>query len=468
MTGGREHHAADIYPYWKRALAAAEDSAVIFTPYLDALLPRLLTSTPDIYVTVVTDLSPQSGAQDYLAQLQALKKLLTADIDVRTLDRLHAKILWIDKGRVVYGSQNFTTYARRSREASTTPAEDLAGSTFIAMLQQWLEESTPIDGELIDWLLNQVAAQAKELQVAQRGLQATVDGAIQAYKQQQEERELAQQQAAALRMSDARFRDLTRTIRHPQGVAIVRRASKVSNDWLSSRYDTMQADGTNDLTRWIVEEDGADPRTLLVDKALMYPTLFTESDRLAFVRVMKTRITYVRFGVGPLSIGRIYQTRKGETTSIGWTATVHLDLPDEVRDGSNLTLNFFVTNLYQPEVRFPVQVDAHFDAEVLTVLRFTEHPPELTATGGLAEEIPARNLGGSEEPRQLIEALLNTDAQRRAFVCSHLEPFRYRTLGIDEKNIDDIFTADRYEIALTEASGTPVLLARESSSFTWW
>lgn len=462
-----EHHATDVYRYWKRALAGAEDSAVIFTPYLDALLPRLLTSAPDIDITVVTDLSPQSGVQDYLGQLRALKKLLAADIDVRTLDRVHAKILWVDDGRVIYGSQNFTTYARNSREASTTPTEDLTGTTFIATLQQWLEASTPIDEELIDWLLTQVASQAKELQVAQRALLATVDGAIEAYAQQQEQREQAQQQAAALRMPDERFQDLTRTIRHPQGVAIVRRAYKVSNDWRGF-YDTMEADGTNDLTRWIVEEPGEGPRTLVVDKALMYPTLFTDNGRLAFVRVMKTRITYVRFSVGPLNIGRIHRTRKGETTSIGWTATVDIDLPDEVHNGSNLTLNFHVMNLYLPDIRFPVQVDAHFDAETLTVLRSTQHPAEVIATGGLAGDIASARLGGPEEPRELIEAFLNTDDKRRAFVRSHLEPFRYTKLRIEDKNTEEIFTEDRYELALTQASGTPVLLAREPNPFTRW
>lgn len=63
--------AGDVYRTWKKRVRAASESVVVFGPYLDRLLDRLLKNSAleAEAVTVVTDLSPGSGTVDYQAQM---------------------------------------------------------------------------------------------------------------------------------------------------------------------------------------------------------------------------------------------------------------------------------------------------------------------------------------------------------------------------------------------------------------
>ena len=119
MTSGldRTFLARDAYRTWKRSVQAAEKSVRVFTPYLDGMLVRLLGNAElsSEAISVVTDLSPTSGALDYRGQLLGIRALLTKGIGVWSLPRLHAKVLVCDDTRVTVGSQNFTSYARSSR-----------------------------------------------------------------------------------------------------------------------------------------------------------------------------------------------------------------------------------------------------------------------------------------------------------------------------------------------------------------
>jgi PLD-like domain len=125
-----EFVAADIYPKWKRRVAAAAESVRVYCPYLDRLAVDLLGNSalgPE-NVAVVTDLSPESGPFDYRGQLLAIRRLISSGIEVRSLSRLHAKVLLVDGRQVTLGSQNFTGYARRSKETSLAADADLGAS----------------------------------------------------------------------------------------------------------------------------------------------------------------------------------------------------------------------------------------------------------------------------------------------------------------------------------------------------
>ena len=103
--------ARDAYRSWKKKVQEATQSIVVFTPYLDGLLDRLLRNSKlqEDAVAVVTDLSPASGALDYRAQLIGIRALLRRGIEVRSLLRIHAKVLVCDWCTVTIGSQNFTS-----------------------------------------------------------------------------------------------------------------------------------------------------------------------------------------------------------------------------------------------------------------------------------------------------------------------------------------------------------------------
>jgi hypothetical protein len=162
-----EFVAADIYPKWKRRVAAAAESVRVYCPYLDRLAVDLLGNSalgPE-NVAVVTDLSPESGPSDYRGQLLAIRRLISSGIEVRSLPRLHAKVLLVDGRQVTMGSQNFTGYARRSKETSLAADADLGASTFVRILNEWFNEAVPVDGDLVDRLLErleQPMARARE------------------------------------------------------------------------------------------------------------------------------------------------------------------------------------------------------------------------------------------------------------------------------------------------------------------
>ena len=437
MGAHREHQAADIHPAWKRAIASAEDSIVVFSPYFDALIERLTKNT-DLLVAVVTDLSPESGPQDYLAQLRAIARMLQRGIDVRHLDRVHAKVLWVDDGRVVYGSQNFTTYARSSREASTAPASDLTDSTFVATLRQWLAESTPIDADLIDALIKAAKKPAADLAAAHKTLTDT-------YQRTVEEHQEAKARAARTPMSRETFVALTAAVRHPQGQArLTRTEMNEAGQYSWGTYTTMLADAGNDLTKWTITEPHAPDTTLDLAHLSMHPALFTDTNRMAFLRVGKTRITYARFSLWlprrPLRL-RSPQT-DGAISAV--EAVITVTFPDEVVNEVNMQLEFALSDVFSSSQLGAVHADATFTGKTFAA----------RTTGATTPR--------AAEYRPVIEERFATPQSLEEFFRKILSSFTYDDLGIENKNADEIFTEHEYELAVTRFAGVPVLLVREN------
>jgi phosphatidylserine/phosphatidylglycerophosphate/cardiolipin synthase-like enzyme len=153
MTTKETLRATDIHREWKRAVSSASLSVRVFTPYFDRLLPQLLKGAKQrgLTVAVVTDLSP-TGGQDYPAQLRAAKRLLKLGISLKTLPRLHAKVLQVDRDIVGLGSQNFTTYARSSRETSIIPMVHYNEARFLEQLDQWAKLANVVDLAMVEAL----------------------------------------------------------------------------------------------------------------------------------------------------------------------------------------------------------------------------------------------------------------------------------------------------------------------------
>lgn len=454
MGARREHHASDIYPAWKKAITDANDSVVVFTPYFDALIVRLLAHAT-VHVTVVTDLSPESGAQDYLGQLRAIKKLLDDDIEVRHLDRLHAKVLWVDDGTVVYGSQNFTRYARKSKEASTSPAADLTGTPFTDTLVDWLIESRLVDEQFIDALLDHIAAPAKELLAATKALHGAYEQTLADYEQERQRRKEIAERAARAQLTAAQFANMTWSVRQPQGTAHLRKTYK--DDAWYRPYASMVANNSEDLTKWIATDPDGSRRSVVLERAHMYPALFTDTGQMAFLRVMKTCITYVRFAV-TLRDHFTLQAPSGQE----FTASLSLKFPKIEDTGSNLRLIFKVT---QYGVPLPsIEVLANFSGDDFVIDSITtmygKNDP------GPDPREPEFQL--SIERENTVGDLFRTPEQRRTFFRRHLSRFTYKTLGIEDKNVNDVFTEEHYELAVTEYARAPVILAHHDPLGWFW
>ena len=322
----------------------------MFTPYLDRLLVDLLSNADldSASLTVVTDLSPSSGVLDYRAQLLAIRRLLSQGIEVRSLPRLHAKVLVVDDRLITVGSQNFTSYARRSRETTSVPGDDSSATTFIETLTSWFDQATLIDPDHIDDLLSLLEEQIAASKAAHQEL-------VDAYDQ------IAAESAAALQSRQAARRALHETERAREvpvalGLAGVikgptrykpRSGTAYARLRDMGHYQTLMGDHEADLTTWTSPNPGRS--NVLLGSYTFYPLILAPHGRMAFVRVQETRITYVWRGViwgSPLRIE-------------GRDIWVDASFPDRGLREANIKLAF----RFGKEARDGYEVSLRFDGE---------------------------------------------------------------------------------------------------------
>jgi len=148
-------HAHNISKKWRKFIAGATDSVTFYTPFFDFLILRLVDANiqiPRRNITVVTDFRVEVLIS-HPKQLTAVRKLLDQGVQVKYLPRLHAKVLLVDDRVAILGSQNFTAYARQSKEVSAGAFDLLNGTKFLRTLIGWREEAQPIDTSLVDLLV---------------------------------------------------------------------------------------------------------------------------------------------------------------------------------------------------------------------------------------------------------------------------------------------------------------------------
>lgn len=116
-----EIHLKDCSSLWENYIQEATDSIVVFTPYFDWLLVSLFSSCElpysDIYL--VTQLDRIDSRSENITRINRIVELVNLGVNVRILDRLHAKVLLVDDEHAFFGSQNFTNYGTESIEITT-------------------------------------------------------------------------------------------------------------------------------------------------------------------------------------------------------------------------------------------------------------------------------------------------------------------------------------------------------------
>jgi phosphatidylserine/phosphatidylglycerophosphate/cardiolipin synthase-like enzyme len=143
----------DASDYWKIEIYNARESIVVFTPYFDSLLVELFEDCdlPYSCITLVTQVDWIDSRGENSQRIAHLINLMSRGVEIRILDRLHAKILLIDSTDVYFGSQNFTRYSTGSYEISTHIENSLEFQEVFEDLENWLESSyCPTLEELIE------------------------------------------------------------------------------------------------------------------------------------------------------------------------------------------------------------------------------------------------------------------------------------------------------------------------------
>lgn len=436
-----EHFLArDVYPAWKRRVRSAEASVWVLSPYLDHSVVRLLGNVKAVVETiVVTDIAPQAGPANYRKKLLALKKLLEAEVDVRSLTRLHAKVLVVDGVSVVAGSQNFTSYARRSKEVSVV--SDVEPTAALAVLTDWVESAQPVDLELVERLLEATDENAKAVDLAVTELQSQVMDELASLETERAEqaRLAAQREEAFARAAALRKRVAKTPWRLGMGTAyLVPDTATNYSDWHGQDdYPTMF--GTNawgersgiDLTRWL-RGDVAERQTLSLRHLYFYPMIHLPAGRMVFARIAQTRVTYVKHGVrftSPKAVG-------------GKSRYLALTLPEKLDDGANMILGVRPWSDSDAKHRIGIQ----FDGADFAVRWDSPATGPWAAQAAAAASVVLADLRHPSRGAQLLQRLF--------------EPIKFTELGRENKTAAKFFGHKKHELTLIEFGNAHLFVAR--------
>jgi len=116
-----EIHLDDCSGIWEEYVQGATESIVVFTPYFDWLLVNLFSSCklPYSEIYLITQLDRIDSRSENITRINRIVELVNLGVNVRILDRLHAKVLLVDNEHAFFGSQNFTNYSTESIEITT-------------------------------------------------------------------------------------------------------------------------------------------------------------------------------------------------------------------------------------------------------------------------------------------------------------------------------------------------------------
>lgn len=427
--------AGDAFRRWTKRARNAQTSVRIYSPYLDELALTVLraSSLEQAAKSVVTDLSPQSGAQDYMAQLKALRRLVAEGVAVRSLPRLHAKVLMTDGRHVTVGSQNFTRYARESKETTHLPAADLSGTAFLDQLNAWYIEATPVSLDFLDRLINAVKQAARRVAAAQLELTEAYEAESELQERQVAEEQMRRnRQKARLVPVEYGLEEARQSTRYRNATACVF-ARLRQRESTARYYWTLEVSGDGDLNRWVRVDDTGRERELQLFRGAMYPMLINPQGRLAFVTLPATTITFAWRSLSWLH----------EYTIAGNRLRLSVDFPDEAPDGRNLLVQLS-------------QVDGPQSATL--TFRFDG----LTASLTEAELTGDRDPWGSTTVEDGMAALVAHQGARDQVLAEVLDEIRHpRNFKNAEYSMDRLFAHTWYEITLVEFLGRHVLLASE-------
>jgi hypothetical protein len=342
------------------------------------------------------------------------------------LDRVHAKLLICDGNTASIGSQNFTTYARKSREV-TVFLGALSSSELMQVVQEWLDSAELVSQELLAQLMGEIEVQLRSAEIAEAELQRSVSQIRQNFVPPKTQFFNAWKRALPEHMAEL--------IDHEEvdNLQVAKRAwiAKVPGQY----YESLMTE--SDFTWWYYGPGEYE----LLKRLYLYPILFSDTGILGFARLSQSRITYIRSGfLGSNSF------RLGKSN-------VEFDV--EFPNNDNRTANVQLTIRQKNARRREVTVDLIFDGVGFTYVednidqlvdreqRYMRPDNE----GALAFGIDA--------------SLLSTDADLlHAVFASVFRPFRYsQGLGTHHHNIRDYARGSRYRIALIRTQGVFCLVA---------
>ncbi|SNY96871.1 phospholipase D-like domain-containing protein [Halomonas sp. hl-4] len=419
----RTYFAKDVYSIWKSRVSKAEESITVYSPYFDRLLISLLGNSQlgNENITIVTELNPAS-LLEMPNQLRALKNALSNGIIVLSTPRLHAKVLLTDDKFVAIGSQNFTSYARKSKECTVIPAATMTGSSFVDTLIRWREDATSVDENFVDMLLSKISRHIRRHKKLLEETEAEFD---ELFKNHEEEK-----QNALLR----RLEELERQshIRMSQGV-VYASIEHISGEW--DYYDSLIADHEYDLTRWVVKKPGGNTEPYRFSRLAMYPMIIAETGRMGFARIGKTRITYIRKSLN-------WSNRRLQVGDYSLGVSITFPVTDTKK--RNIVVRLTHPYLGSCEAAFLFTGDAF---RLIRKHYFKGNSYWNEQHEAFVKELDSGFFGDLDSIASFF---------RRFFTS-----FTYKELGLDNKNVRDYLKGLHFRLTVIQFQGNPVLVIKK-------
>ena len=428
--------ARDALPVWKKAIVSADHSILVVSPYLDDLLLGLLKSSalPSTRITILTDLSDSSSALTYRNQLLALQKMLELGVSVKSVERVHAKLLVIDGQIVTSGSQNFTKYSRKSKEVTATFDNTENRETEIE-IEKWLAAAVDVSADLIITILLGIDNELSITEKATLKLSKELDRILNEYwsferKQYLNWRsELPKQIGALIQIEQEKNLQSPKygQIRNPYGTVY----RSLMSDW-------------SDFTSWNVLSDGNHPMERGNLKRLhMYPILFSDTGIMGFARISKSRITYIRRDVV-----------RGQTYKLlNFNVRLTVMFPIESERVSNIRVSVGRLN----GIRDVVDFELLFDGDVITLV--SDNIDELLSQGNSESLVAKNNYLRNKEFWEELKLLRTREELLRKLFIEVTEPFVYDSLGSGNHNISSYAAGKSYRLGLVRKGKFVCLLA---------
>ena len=280
--GINDYKAKDFYKFWSKECKKSETSLSVLSPVVDKTVYFLLTSKhidSKIIKSVYTRID-SSAIYDTPFQIRALINCLKKGIKVYHIDNLDSSSLVVDDKFVSVGSQSFTTNARKNKATTFYSNVNLESSIFLKTLKEWMNKSNEIE---LDYLIS-LEEKLKKYRIII--LKQKVEHE-KAFKEVLEAKK-KKKELEMLRNVDFQ-RQNSRINYSSEYVSLTRTTVGFFNG-----IDTFLADPNVDLTEW----DVANEITL---KSLVrlkyYPCINIENTSIGYVRLTKTRISFICSGI---------------------------------------------------------------------------------------------------------------------------------------------------------------------------
>lgn len=201
------------------------------------------------------------------------------------------------------------------------------------------------------------------------------------------------------------------------------------------RYQTLLADDDADLTTWRLPAADGTTTTVNLTRLNIYPIILNPSGRMAFARVARSRITYLR-------------------QEVDWI--------DPVRVGGrsySLSVQFPTRNLEVSNIHLELKPSSHATVGLQLQIRFDGVEGVLAGSTILRDGDPDTAYPSHLATMDQLRDELADPTAMTALLHQALQPFKYTTLGRDNHNAADFFPSHPLHLTLFRFGDRSVLAA---------